>query len=302
MKLLLLFSITALVATAPGCTPSSGNRTQGAAATPIASQSPLLAKVGEVVSIDDRALKVLSVRSMASIPSGNQFIESPTAKGIFVVLVVEVTNTGKETGNVAFSNFELTDAQGRTYKTSDDFHLFSVVKQFAEGQPSDDIPPGLTNQFPLVFDVTPDASDLLLNWKGRKIDLQSSSQVSEPHTSAPGITQTLPPVPEPRPAVRTAVPEASNPKEQQRPTSVMVDGVKVEIPDKPGFNAYVYDPPSNCRASASKSGRVATVFERGFINVEPGNSVNGWYRESYKDCYIHESQFKLIPSEYLVKK
>jgi hypothetical protein len=258
-----------------------------------------IAKVGELVSIEDRAIKVLGVQAMDSIPSGNPYVESPVAKGVFLVLVAEATNTGKETGNLAFSSFELTDAQGRTYTTDDSFSVARVADQFAKGAKNDDIPPGLTNRFPLVFDVTPDATGLILNWKGHQIDIEASVQGSEPQAA-----DTAPKPPEvPTRVVSPPTPEsrnqASTQRQKERIRSVKVDGVEVQIPDSPGFNAYVYDPPSNCRSSASKSARVVTVFQRGFINVDIRSATNEWYPETHKGCYIHKSQFKLIPAEYL---
>jgi len=298
MKFLILIPVAILTAClVGGVIASGGKQTQNPSQSTAIAPAPVLAKVGEVVSDGDRAVKVLSVGSMTSLSSGNPFIESPVAKGVFVVLVVEATNTGKETGDLTFSSFELTDTQGRTYKSSDSSTVLVVAKQFAGGQQSDDIPPGLTNRFPLVFDVTPDTSGLILNWKGHKIDLQAPNQASEPQ--APSSPQVVsPPASNLRPTIK-ATPADSARNEQQRPTSVVVDGVKVEIPDKPGFNAYVYDPPSNCRASASKNARVVAVFEKGFINIELSSSIDGWYRETYKSCYIYKSQFKLIPAERL---
>jgi hypothetical protein len=55
------------------------------------------------------------------------------------------------------------------------------------------------------------------------------------------------------------------------------------------FNAYVFDPPSNCRALPSNDGRVVRTFQAGNIQVTQKNGE--WYLEAYSRCWIHQSQF-----------
>lgn len=144
---------------------------QPAAAPAKTPQPQAKAKVGEAVSISDRSVVVQKVERTKTIESGNQFIESPVAKGQFVIVTIEAKNTGNETGNLAFSTFELTDGQGRKYSSTNDFSAYMAAANLAPDQPSDDIPPGLTSNIALIFDVALDASGLTMHWKGNEVDL-----------------------------------------------------------------------------------------------------------------------------------
>jgi uncharacterized protein YceK len=57
-----------------------------------------------------------------------------------------------------------------------------------------------------------------------------------------------------------------------------------------GFNAYVFDPPSNCRVLPDINSSVVRTFDRGNINVDP-QSIGGWHKERYNSCFIYENQF-----------
>jgi Excalibur calcium-binding domain len=62
-----------------------------------------------------------------------------------------------------------------------------------------------------------------------------------------------------------------------------------------GKNAVVYDPPSNCRASASKDAAVVKVFDqKTYITVDlSSRTSDGWVLET-SGCAIHESQFEVL--------
>ncbi len=86
-------------------------------------------------------------------------------------------------------------------------------------------------------------------------------------------------------AIKSGTNESIN---QEQPPSSEVS--KVET-----FNARIYDPPSNCRAGASKSSAVKQVLQKGDVLVDRSNPQKDeenklWYREQYLDCWIHESQ------------
>jgi hypothetical protein len=70
-----------------------------------------------------------------------------------------------------------------------------------------------------------------------------------------------------------------------------------QVSEPAQFNAEIFDPPTNCRSDAGKEFSVMTVFPGGVVAVDATDfRQNGgnWYREIYRDCWIHESQLRWL--------
>ena len=90
--------------------------------------------------------------------------EVRTAKGKYLVLEVDVTNTSKRTDSLENSSLKVKDSQGRTYQ--EDFSVKSSLiwnnkKKFDDGL----ILPGMTSKELLVYDILEDAQGLTLNYR-----------------------------------------------------------------------------------------------------------------------------------------
>ena len=89
---------------------------------------------------------------------------------------LKVENIGKETGNFAFSAFEVTDDEGYKYSSDGfDFESSISIKHYAEEKgftsPSDPIRPKGHGKFLFVFDVNSDSKNFTLHWKGQSLKL-----------------------------------------------------------------------------------------------------------------------------------
>jgi hypothetical protein len=128
--------------------------------------------VGQWVEAGERAIQVNTVEEKKVLPVNNPFTESAQTSGKFVVVYITYKNTSDETGNMMFSTFNLVDGQGREYDESSSFEVGMHITENEQKPMEDDIFPGGTGRTLLVFEVNPDASDLQLQWKGQKINLE----------------------------------------------------------------------------------------------------------------------------------
>lgn len=83
--------------------------------------------------------------------------------------------------------------------------------------------------------------------------------------------------------------EARNPQQTSQQTQ--------QASQQAEFNAEIFEPPTNCRADAGKEFAVVTVFPRGVVLVDadnPKQNEGTWYRETYKNCWVHESQLRWL--------
>jgi hypothetical protein len=123
---------------------------------------------------DDRSLKVTSSEVFTSISSGNQFIAPIESKGGKLVgIFMSIKNTGKESGNMFWTQFQLEDSQGRKYDDIEDFTEIMTVNSWAKNQglaeAGDQLFPGATANTVAVFRVAPDAQGLKLIVNENKI-------------------------------------------------------------------------------------------------------------------------------------
>jgi hypothetical protein len=122
---------------------------------------------------EDRSLLVTGSNSFSSLTSTNQFLEPVTSKGgRLIVVYITIKNTGKESGNMYWTTFDLVDSQGRKYDVIEDVEEAMTVSAWAKDQgfsdPGDQLFPGAEAYAAIVFRVSPDATGLRLLVNGNK--------------------------------------------------------------------------------------------------------------------------------------
>lgn len=125
----------------------------------------------------DRAIQIEYSEIVDSISSGNQFFESVDAKGgKLAVVYMTLKNTGQESGDMLWTEFQLIDGKERKYDEIEDFEEAASVNSWLESQglerASNQLFPGATAQTAKVFRVAPDASDLKLLANDKSFDIQ----------------------------------------------------------------------------------------------------------------------------------
>lgn len=123
---------------------------------------------------DDRAMKVTGSEFLSSLSTDNQFMEPLRAKGgKLVVVYLTIKNIGKESGDMFWSEFALTDSQGNKYADIEDFSEMMTVSRWAKNkglaETGDQLFPGGTANSAIVFRVAPNANDLKLLVNDNKI-------------------------------------------------------------------------------------------------------------------------------------
>ena len=84
---------------------------------------------------NDRAVQIERSEVMDSIPTGNQFAKSVEAKGgKLTVVYMDLKNIGKESGNMFWTKFQLTDNQGRKYSEIEDFEEITSISMWMKSQ------------------------------------------------------------------------------------------------------------------------------------------------------------------------
>jgi hypothetical protein len=132
------------------------------------SQTDQITPVGNFADVtNDRALKVNKSEVANSIQANNQFISPIEGKGGQLVIVyMTILNTGNESGNIFWSEFQLYDNQGRIFHELEDFEEIMNINMWAKDQgldeSGDQLFPGGTAETVKVFRVSPDAQDLKL--------------------------------------------------------------------------------------------------------------------------------------------
>ena len=122
-------------------------------------------KLGDSIEVGGRIVCIIEVIRDAKIPSENPI-------GEYVIVRGKITNSSNETGDLLWSNFRLEDSEGRIYQEGDPFSSYRARKKYNAKIPSTDVPPGLSIEFVIVFDITPDATGLKLVWKSGAVDAQ----------------------------------------------------------------------------------------------------------------------------------
>jgi hypothetical protein len=141
--------------------------TEKATATPPPAPTPL-AGVNQVVSIKNWNLKVLGTEKPGKTITWTEFGNTVDAVGTWLIIPVELKNTGNANFGVHTFDFQLKDGKGVTYDHSSELGAFAYSK-FKGGQDvGGQVPPGLTVKYYLVFDIAPDANGLKLVFRQDK--------------------------------------------------------------------------------------------------------------------------------------
>lgn len=125
----------------------------------------------------DRAVQVVGIiEANDSIVPDNEFFEPVEAQGGQLIMVgIKIKNTGQESGNMAWSTYQLVDAQERKYDEINDFSESMSIKEWLKDrgleEPSSQLFPGQTVEVAKVFRVAPDASDFKLAVNGKLISI-----------------------------------------------------------------------------------------------------------------------------------
>lgn len=116
----------------------------------------------------DRSIKVTNSKSYSRISMNNPYMDMSVKPrgGKLIGVFVTVKNTGRQSGNLFWSTFQLTDNQGRIYDSIQDIEDMVVINMWANEQGYDDLLsqlfPGGTADVVIVFRVAPDAENLRL--------------------------------------------------------------------------------------------------------------------------------------------
>jgi hypothetical protein len=145
------------------------NAPQTVASGPAANNKNIL--VGTMTSVRaDRALQVDRVELVDSleVPYGEPLT---AGTGKLAVVYFQVQNTGKESGSLVFSTYQLIDSQERKYAEITDFIEAGQVWSWSEsqglGNASKQLFPGETAPTAKVFRVAPDATGFSLTVNGK---------------------------------------------------------------------------------------------------------------------------------------
>jgi hypothetical protein len=125
----------------------------------------------------DRAVKVESVKILDRIVVANQFFKPIEGKGGKLIAVyLTLKNTGKESGDMAFSRFRLVDSQGRKYDEIDDWMSQSAwLKESGLESANAQLFPGGSSKTAKLFRVAEDTQEIKLIVNHREFKLPTIS-------------------------------------------------------------------------------------------------------------------------------
>ena len=162
---LLIFSVLAAGSVDSDESSSSSNSSSGESAEVKEKVTP----VGTFSAVrGDRSIAITNTEVYTTIYANNQFMDPVTSKGGKLIGVfLAIKNTGKESGNMFWTSFQLIDDQGRKYDDIEDFTEILTINNWSESlglaDSGDQLFPGATAKTVLVFRVAPDASGLKLS-------------------------------------------------------------------------------------------------------------------------------------------
>lgn len=116
---------------------------------------------------NDRALSVSGSEVHESIASSNEFMDPIESKGGKLIAVfMTIENTGKESGDMTWTTFQLEDSNGNKYDDIEDFTEMVTLSTWAKEngleEPGEQLFPGGTAKTAAIFRVSKDAENLRL--------------------------------------------------------------------------------------------------------------------------------------------
>ncbi len=125
------------------------------------------ASIGDKVTIGDFSYIVTDVMQLPYIGGGYLGVE---AKGMFVILIMSVENSGKKSEYLSYNNFKLLDSKSREYETDTTASIYMSQMGYTPLPMFDKIGPGLTSEGGIVFDVPGDDTGLRLKISGGTLE------------------------------------------------------------------------------------------------------------------------------------
>jgi hypothetical protein len=151
---------------APADEDAAEEDTADEAADDSAEDAPAAYGLGDAVPTGDWEITVADVETGVS-EVGDQYLNS-TAQGQYILVDVEVKNTGSEPSYFFEDNVKLLDDAGNTYATDSEASLYTT--ESGDVFLLEEINPGNTASGVLVFDVPADASPNVLEFQGGIFD------------------------------------------------------------------------------------------------------------------------------------
>jgi len=145
---------------------AAGNGPTAVASTP-KPNATAVPKVGQTVSVKNWDMTVTGVDKKGSSIQTSTY-STETAVGTFLVVKVDMKNTGMMNFGVNTTDYSLKDAKGNTYSTSSKFLFSGYGKDQGGTDIGGQVPPGVTVHYFIVFDVAPDAAGLKLQFNQDK--------------------------------------------------------------------------------------------------------------------------------------
>ncbi|MBD0390733.1 MAG: hypothetical protein ICV54_30640, partial [Nostoc sp. C3-bin3] len=116
-----------------------------------------------------RAIEVVEIFEQNGLSPKNSIWGS--IDGRIVVVVMDLSNTSKKSGNFLFSQFQLIDSNQNTYNELSDMIYTQWRQEKGFGARGDEYFPGEIREDAAVFRVSPTAKDFTLKWNGKTIKL-----------------------------------------------------------------------------------------------------------------------------------
>lgn len=111
------------------------------------------ARIGDYVQVGNWRYSVRQVDTSKTISRG--VFGTKTAKGLFVLVWIELTNVAKENYIINLSDFELWDARAVHYTADYDSSYVATARGQAQVGVGEKFPPGVSIATTVVFDVAP---------------------------------------------------------------------------------------------------------------------------------------------------
>ncbi len=142
---------------------SGASKAINATATPF--NPSAIAKLNQTVSVPNWDVTATGVEKPGTILKWSTFNNTSTAVGTWVIVTVDMKNTGTKNFGVNDHDFQIKDSAGNTYNVSSDGGA-SSYSEFKGGQRvGGQIPPGITVRYYIAFDVGANATGLTLQFQ-----------------------------------------------------------------------------------------------------------------------------------------
>jgi len=142
---------------------NSVSKAVNATATPFVAAN--LAQLNQTVSVPNWDVTATGVEKPGKTLTWSQFKNTSVAAGTWVIVAVDMKNTGTKNFGINGPDFQLKDSAGNTYNVSTDGGA-SSYSEFKGGQRiGGQVPPGTTVRYYIPFDVSPTATGLTLQFE-----------------------------------------------------------------------------------------------------------------------------------------